>query len=198
MSGKNRAFALVVATAALIGLSAPMASAATSQGGPGGFSNDSVLNATDNQLSSQTCTGGTQNTAATTAQTVATALGDILPTPTATPTISTGTVAPTQANNCTQSPTQILPSSTAPVGGPNAGPDMHGSNQPDSEPSFNNDSVIKLYGNQLNSLTCTGGVANTASTIAQVIAGIPVLTTGAVSPAQVSTCTQSPSQGTNS
>jgi hypothetical protein len=43
-SGKNRAFALAVATAALVGLSAPAAIAATSQGGPSGFNNDSVYN----------------------------------------------------------------------------------------------------------------------------------------------------------
>ena len=45
MSGKNRAFALAIATAALVGFCAPMASAATVQG-PGsntGFNGDSIL-----------------------------------------------------------------------------------------------------------------------------------------------------------
>ena len=56
MSGKNRAFALAVATAALVGLSAPVASAASFQGGPtSGFNGDSVLNASGNQLPLQAC-----------------------------------------------------------------------------------------------------------------------------------------------
>ena len=56
MSGKNRAFALAVATAALVGLSAPVASAASFQGGPtSGFNGDSVLNVSGNQVPLQAC-----------------------------------------------------------------------------------------------------------------------------------------------
>lgn len=55
MSGKNRAFALAVATAALVGLSAPVASAASFQGPTSGFNGDSVLNASGNQLPLQAC-----------------------------------------------------------------------------------------------------------------------------------------------
>jgi len=44
MSRKTRAFALAVATASLVGLSAPVAGAAALQGGPSGFNNDSILN----------------------------------------------------------------------------------------------------------------------------------------------------------
>jgi hypothetical protein len=55
MSGKNRAFALAVATAALVGLSAPVASAASFQGSPSGFNGDSVLNVSGNQLPLQAC-----------------------------------------------------------------------------------------------------------------------------------------------
>src|SRR5690348_5964651 len=54
MSRKNRAFALAVATAALVGLSAPVAHAA----GPNntsGFNNDSLVNASGNQLPIQAC-----------------------------------------------------------------------------------------------------------------------------------------------
>jgi hypothetical protein len=54
MSGKNRAFALAAATAALVGLSAPVAGAATFQG-PSGFNNDSVLNLSGNQIPIQLC-----------------------------------------------------------------------------------------------------------------------------------------------
>ena len=46
MSRKNRAFALAVATAALVGISAPVAHAAS---GPSGFNNDSLVNASGNQ-----------------------------------------------------------------------------------------------------------------------------------------------------
>ena len=55
MSGKNRAFALAVATAALVGLSAPVASAASFQGPTSGFNGDSVLNVSGNQLPLQAC-----------------------------------------------------------------------------------------------------------------------------------------------
>ena len=52
MSRKNRAFALAVATAALVGISAPVAHAAS---GPSGFSNDSLVNASGNQIPLQAC-----------------------------------------------------------------------------------------------------------------------------------------------
>jgi hypothetical protein len=52
MSRKNRAFALAVATAALVGISAPVAHAAS---GPSGFNNDSLVNASGNQLPVQVC-----------------------------------------------------------------------------------------------------------------------------------------------
>jgi hypothetical protein len=55
MSGKNRAFALAVTTAALVGLSAPVASAATTQNNPSGFNNDSLVNVSGNQLPLQAC-----------------------------------------------------------------------------------------------------------------------------------------------
>src|SRR5579871_168291 len=71
MSGKNRAFALAIATAALVGFSAPMAMAATTYGPSNtGFNNDSVLNLSNNQLSNQTCTGGVQTGVSAAAQTI--------------------------------------------------------------------------------------------------------------------------------
>ncbi len=104
MSRKNRAFALAVTTAALVGLSAPVASAA-SFAGPSGFNNDSILNLSGNQLPVQTCTGGTQTTPATTLQTVTAGLNAI------TPILGTGAFTPAQANNCVQSPSQANTSS---------------------------------------------------------------------------------------
>src|SRR5579862_7556925 len=55
MSGKNRAFALAIATAALVGFCAPMASAATFGGPNTGFNGDSVLNLSGNQLPINAC-----------------------------------------------------------------------------------------------------------------------------------------------
>lgn len=55
MSRKTRSFALAAATASLVGLSAPVAGAATLQGGPNGFNNDSVLNLSGNQIPVQLC-----------------------------------------------------------------------------------------------------------------------------------------------
>ena len=52
MSRKNRAFALAVATAALVGISAPVAHAAS---GPSGFNNGSLVNASGNQIPLQAC-----------------------------------------------------------------------------------------------------------------------------------------------
>jgi len=52
MSGKNRAFALAVATAALVGFAAPAASASSN---PSGFNNDSILNVSNNELPIQAC-----------------------------------------------------------------------------------------------------------------------------------------------
>ena len=52
MSGKNRAFAIAIATAALVGFAAPVASAATN---PSGFNNDSILNVGRNQVPIQAC-----------------------------------------------------------------------------------------------------------------------------------------------
>ncbi len=110
MSGKNRAFALAVATAALVGMSAPVASAATSQGGPSGFNNDSVYNISGNQLPVQTCTSGAPVNTVTETQTVTSALASILPV------LSTGAVSPMQGNTCTQSTTETN-TTTANTGG---------------------------------------------------------------------------------
>jgi hypothetical protein len=52
MSGKNRAFALAIATAALVGFAAPAASASSN---PSGFNNDSIVNVSRNQVPIQAC-----------------------------------------------------------------------------------------------------------------------------------------------
>jgi hypothetical protein len=206
MSGKNRVFALAVATVALVGLSAPVAEAATVSN-PSGFNNDSILNLSGNQLSTQTCTGGTQASAQTVTQAVTDVVSTILPTvvPSASSAADTGAVGPAQSNTCTQDPAQSNSTSTdtAPASTPSLGAEWHRSmSRPDGfDPStngFNNDSIMNLSGNQLSTLTCTGGTAATAVTIVQAVTGIPLVSTGAVTPAQDNTCTQSPDQASTS
>ncbi len=181
MSGKNRAFALAVATAALVGMSAPVASAATFQGGPGGFNHDSVLNLSGNQLPVQTCTSGAAVNTVTETQALTGVLA-ILPVP------STGAVSPMQGNTCTQSTTEThaTAANTAHTADPSSNPGPSG---------FNHDSVLNLSGNQLPVQTCTSGAAVNTVTETQaltgVLANLPVPSTGAVSPMQGNTCTQS-------
>jgi hypothetical protein len=111
MSVKNRAFALAVGTAALIGLSAPVASAA-SFAGPGshtsGFNNDSILNVAGNQIPLQACNdyvpvnvlGGQADLAS-----IAAALG----------LLSSGNQTSSTDTSCTQDPSQSITSTTTTV-----------------------------------------------------------------------------------
>jgi len=213
MSGKNRAFALAVATAALVGLSAPVASAASFQGGPdtSGFNTDSVYNLSGNQLPVQTCTSGAPVNTVTSTQTLTDGFASILPI------ISTGAVSPMQGNTCTQSPTQTntTTANTAPTTAPDMGTDSDSpmswseesdpswseESDPSSDPStsgFNNDSVVNLSGNQLPVQTCTSGDPVNTVAVTQALTGLlsilPIMSTGAVSPMQGNTCTQSPTQ----
>ena len=89
MSRKNRAFALAVATAALVGISAPVAHAAS---GPSGFNNDIPVNAGLGVV--QVSVDG-----------VSGALGIL----------STGNISSTVTRNCTQTPTQTNTTSTGNV-----------------------------------------------------------------------------------
>ena len=203
MSGKNRAFALAVATAALVGMSAPVASAATFQGGPNGFNNDSVLNLSGNQLPVQACTNGASANTVTNVQAVINGLGSVLPI------VSGGAVSPAQENICTQSPTQSNTAtadvtSTTPTTAPTAGPVSHVPAVSGSDPTtngFNNDSVLNLSGNQLPVQACTNGAGVTTATAIQAIIGlvstvpvVPVLSTGDVTPLQGNACGQTPAQ----
>ncbi len=212
MSGKNRAFALAVATAALVGMSAPVASAATFHSGPNGFNNDSVLNLSGNQLPIQACTSGAPVNTVTSIQALVSGIGSVLPV------VSSGAVSPMQGNTCTQSPTQSntatadVTSTTAPIAGPDSHSHMHmhwsepsdPSSDPSSDPTtngFNNDSVLNLSGNQLPVQACTSGAGVNTATVTQAIIGlvsiVPVMNTGAVSPLQGNDCSQTPDQ-TNS
>ena len=102
MSRKNRAFALAVATAALVGVSAPVAHAAS---GPSGFNNDSLVNASGNQLPLQACNNDIPINAGVGAVQVVgqdlSALGSLLG--------NTGNSTVNDNRNCTQTPSQNNP-----------------------------------------------------------------------------------------
>src|SRR5947199_27618 len=106
MSRKNRAFALAVATAALVGLSAPVAHAA----GPNntsGFNNDSLVNVSGNQLPIQACNNDVPVNAGlgvvqVPVDGVSGALGIL----------STGNITSTVTRHCDQTPTQTNTSNT--------------------------------------------------------------------------------------
>jgi hypothetical protein len=104
MSRKNRAFALAVATAALVGISAPVAHAAS---GPSGFNNDSLLNVSGNQVPLQACNNDIPVNAGLgvvqlPVDGVSAALG----------LLSTGSVMSTVTRHCDQKPSQTNSSTT--------------------------------------------------------------------------------------
>ena len=160
MSGKNRAFALAIATAALVGFCAPMASAATVQGGPNtGFNGDSILNLSGNQLPINACGN----------QIPVQGIGAQVPLQNITALLGLGNTNDQQTTSntegCTNTPTETNTSNTntAPMGSDNGGNggncdkcgDSNGSNggsswsDPNSNTGFNNDSILKVTGNQL-------------------------------------------------
>jgi len=197
MSAKNRAFALAVGTAALVALSAPIASAATFHGpnqGPGswssnnsvpnGFNNDSILNVSGNQVSSQACTTGAQANANTIAQTITAVTGTI-----SSPSASAGADTASQTAGCAQG-------STPAASGDNS-PSWSGHDNNNSG-GFNNDSILKVAGNKVPTQVCTFAAQGATNTVAQTVAaalgaGIvsPALTTGAFAPVQNALCSQS-------
>jgi len=107
MSRKNRAFALAVATAAFVGVSAPGAHAAS---GASGFNNDSLVNAIVNQLPVQLCDNDIPVHAGLVVvhvpvDGVSGALGIL----------STGNISSTVTRHCDQTPTQTNTTSTGNV-----------------------------------------------------------------------------------
>jgi hypothetical protein len=142
MSGKNRAFALAIATAALVGFSAPMAMAATTYGPSNtGFNGDSVLNLSGNQLPLNACNN----------QVPVQGIGAQVPLQNITGILGLGnngdTATSTNTASCTNTPTETNTSTinSAATAAPMMGT---GSNGP-SNTGFNNDSVLKVSGNQL-------------------------------------------------
>jgi hypothetical protein len=189
MSGKNRAFALAVATAALVGMSAPVASAATVSS-PSGFNNDSIFNISGNQLPVQACNdqlpvnaGGNQ----TDLSNITTAIG-------------LGTLGTAAAANtsCTQNPAVATTETTTTSSESSEDPEE----TPGGTSGFNNDSILNLSGNQLPVQACNDSLPTNGSgnqfIAAGLVGALGILTPGDVSAAQDSSCTQNPAYSNNS
>jgi hypothetical protein len=210
MSGKNRAFALAVATAALVGLSAPVASAAS---GPNtsGFNNDSIANVSGNQLPIQACNNDVPVNAGVLAGQVP--LSDIA---VLLGLLNSGNATSSVTRSCTQTPTQTDPTTTttSSTSSDPAGMDhssmnhssWKGSNDPAGDPSsdntsgFNNDSIVNLSNNQLPVQVCNNDVpVNAGLGVVQVpvdgvTGALGLLSTGSVSSTVTRNCAQTPTQ----
>jgi hypothetical protein len=193
MSRKNRAFALAVATAALVGVSAPVASAATFAG-PTGFNNDSVLNISGNQLPTQLCNNDIPINAAG-VQVPLTAI------PIALGLLNTGAITSSATRACTQNPSETN-TTTANTGttvtstNGTMAPVVHSHHH--STSGFNNDSVINLSGNQVPVQACNNNIPINGAGVQVPVDGLaPVLgllNTGPLTANADRTCTQNPTE----
>ena len=196
MSRKNRAFALAVATAALVGLSAPVAHAA----GPNntsGFNNDSLVNASGNQIPLQACNNDIPVNAGVLAGQIP--LSDISA---ALGLLSTNTISSSVTRDCTQTPTQTNTQTTT-TGNTtdNAkGPMVPGGHGPNDTSGFNNDSLVNASGNQLpvqlcnNDIPVNAGLGVVQVPVDGVSGALGILDTGNISSTVTRNCTQTPTQ----
>jgi hypothetical protein len=180
MSRKNRAFALAVATAALVGVSAPMASAASFDGpDTNGINNNSLVNVSGNQVPVQACALGAALNAPTSLQALS-GIASVLPR------IGTGEANTAQGSNCNQDPAQTRTSTSG------------SSSSQGTTNGVNNNSLVNVSGNQVPVQACAVGAALNAVTSAQALSGLlsygPVVGTGKADAMQGSTCTQGPIQ----
>jgi hypothetical protein len=215
MSGKNRAFALAIATAALVGFCAPMASAATFQGGPNtGFNNDSVLNVSNNQVPIQACNNTIPVNVAgiqVPIDQIAAAIG-----------LGSGAPAATEDPTCNQTPTQGNTSNTTTTpdttmgsnnnsnnngcnkcGGGNWG--GNNTNTSSSDPAdnsgFNNDSILNVSNNQVPVQACNNTIPVNVLGIQVPVTGVAgalSALSGGATANQNPTCNQTPGQANTS
>jgi hypothetical protein len=178
MSGKNRAFALAVATAALVGFAAPAASASSN---PSGFNNDSILNVSNNLVPLQACNNNIPVNAGFLAgqlglSDISALLGLVN---------NTGSSTTNDNRNCTLTPSQDNTSTTDtnstsgdPSGGNNSGWNNSGGNNSGgndpcgcgntgskgsdhgaaNESGFNNDSILNLSNNEVPIQACNNDI----------------------------------------
>jgi len=196
MSRKNRAFALAVATAALVGLSAPVAHAA----GPNntsGFNNDSLVNASGNQLPIQACNNDIPVNAGVLAGQIP--LSDISA---VLGLLSTNTVSSSVTRDCTQTPTQTNTQTTTTGNTTDnvKGPMVPGGHGPNDTSGFNNDSLVNASGNQLpvqlcnNDIPVNAGLGVVQVPVDGVSGALGILDTGNVTSTVTRSCTQTPTQ----
>jgi len=196
MSRKNRAFALAVATAALVGLSAPVAHAA----GPNntsGFNNDSLVNASGNQLPIQACNNDIPVNAGVLAGQIP--LSDISA---VLGLLSTNTVSSSVTRDCTQTPTQTNTQTTTTGNTTDnvKGPMVPGGHGPNDTSGFNNDSLVNASGNQLpvqlcnNDIPVNAGLGVVQVPVDGVSGALGILNTGNVTSTVTRSCTQTPTQ----
>jgi hypothetical protein len=164
MSGKNRAFALAIATAALVGFAAPAASAASN---PSGFNNDSIADVSGNQVPLQACNNDIPVNAGVLAGQLG--LSDISA---LLGLVNTGSSTTNDNRNCTQTPSQMDPSTTTTSStstdpsnggkgdhcGCNASDDTTSSDDSANTSGFNNDSILNVSNNQVPVQACNNDI----------------------------------------
>jgi hypothetical protein len=205
MSGKNRAFALAVATAALVGVSAPVAHAAS---GPSGFNNDSLLNVSGNQVPIQACNNNIPvNAGVLAGQLPLSDISALLGL------VNTGNQSSSVSRDCSQTPAQSTTSTTTTGNTTSTGtstgtgtgtgtkaPVSHG---PKGTSGFNNDSLVNASNNQIpvqlcnNDIPVNAGLGVVQLPVDGVSAALGLLSTGSVTSTVTRHCDQKPSQ-TNS
>jgi hypothetical protein len=219
MSRKNRAFALAVATAALVGVSAPVASAATFGGPTSGFNNDSLVNTSGNQVPIQVCNNDIPiNAGALAGQLPLSDISAILGL------VNSGSLTSSVTRSCTQTPSQTITSSTstgntitnAPMssGGSSSGNSWcgqcsshdhgwTGDHHNNATSGFNNDSLVNLSNNQIptqicnNDIPINAGVGAVQVPIDGVSGALGLLNSGPITSSVTRDCSQVPTQ-TNS
>ena len=192
MSGKNRAFALAIATAALVGFAAPAASAATN---PSGFNNDSILNVSRNQVPIQACNNDVPVNAGFLVGQVP--LADIAALIGLA--ANSGNATVNDNRNCTQTPGQNDPvtttatsTSTDPsTGGKNdnscnkcdqgsSGSQGSGDHSTDNTSGFNGDSILNVSNNQVPIQACNNDVPVNAGVGAVQVVGQDISALGSL------------------
>jgi hypothetical protein len=222
MSRKNRAFALAVATAALVGVSAPVASAATFGGPTSGFNNDSLVNTSGNQVPLQVCNNDIPiNAGVLAGQLPLSDISAILGL------LNSGSLTSSVTRSCTQTPSQTITSSTstgntitnAPMssGGSSSdhsscgkcSSDDHdhgwtGDHHNNATSGFNNDSLVNLSNNQLPTQICNNDIPINAGAgalqvpIDGVSGALGLLNSGPITSSVTRDCSQVPTQNNSS
>jgi hypothetical protein len=200
MSRKTRAFALAAATASLVGLSAPLAGAATLQGGPSGFNNDSVLNVSGNQLPVQLCNNDIPVNVLG-VQVPLSAISAVLGV------LNSGALTGSASKTCTQNPTETN-TTTTDTGSTITTTGSHGpmvvrrgthfTGHRNSTNGFNNDSVLNVSGNQLPVQACNNDIPVNVAGVQVPVDGVSgvlgLLNSGPLSSSADRSCTQNPTE----